>query len=439
MAIMKVRGIAALIIDDVITNRHSLDVAIAKQLKFLEQPQDKALLQQLCYGCLRWFHQLNYISKLLLTNPKKKLDSAVHALLLLGLYQLIYMRVPVHAAIYETVDAAVNVQKSWAKGLLNAALRNFLRRKDDLLDKATTDLEAQYSHPLWLIKLLQQSWPQDWDKILINNNLPPPMHVRVNIQAISRADYFALLLQADIPANISEHTKCGITLTQSVDVTRLPGFAEGFVSVQDIAAQLVAEELDLQPGLRVLDACAAPGGKTTHILELAPSLCEVVALELDNKRLQRITENLSRLRLQATVINGDALQADAWWDGKPFDRILLDVPCSATGVIRRHPDIKLLRQASDIAKLVRYQQQLLTAAWPLLAPGGLMIYATCSILALENTTNIEWFLSSHQDASVEPGSCSMPSNVTPYGQQFLPEDGGSDGFYYVRLRKNLHV
>ncbi len=398
----------------------------------MEPGKDRAFIQALCYGVCRQYHRLDFILSQLLDKPLK--DTEVKALVLVGLYQLKFMRVKPHAAVSETVLAAR--KKPWAKSLVNAVLRSYLRGQEGLEHKADQIQTASLSHPDWLVKQIGQDWPGQAADILHENNQPPPMVLRVNLAKSSREDYLHLLAGQEIAAEPIVFCPSAITLDKPVPVNLLPGFAEGLVSVQDTAAQLAASFLDAQPGHRVLDVCAAPGGKTAHILENQPKLLELVAVDIDASRMQRVDDNCQRLGLQAKLIVGDAAKPQDWWDGKPFDRILLDAPCSALGVIRRHPDIKLLRRAEDIAQLQALQKSILQAIWPLLAPGGLLLYATCSILKLENEQQIHTFLAGHNDAVellIEPGW----GVAGLCGRQILTGESAMDGFYYARLKK-LH-
>lgn len=417
-----------------VTEGASLSDVLPFVLKQIPDARDQAFVQALCYGvCRRYFH-LDAMLQLLLDKPLKAKDQDIYALLLIGLYQLTEMRVPSHAAVAETVDAAKSFKKIWAKGLINAVLRNYLRHIDEITQKTEKDFSALYSHPVWLIDLLKQHWPDDWQEILTANNQHPPFVLRVNQQKISRAAYLEKLSAQELESTAIPETPSGIVLTQPVDVEKLPGFMQGEVSVQDGAAQLVASLLKLEPHLRVLDACAAPGGKTTHMLELQPDLKEVVAVDVEASRLQGVHENLERLQLSAELIVADVGDVESWWDKQLFDRILLDAPCSATGVIRRHPDIKLLRRADDIHALAAEQTHLLTALWPLLKTDGLLVYTTCSILPEENTQVLQAFLAAHPDAQEIKISAEW-GNACSIGRQILPGMHGMDGFYFACLRK----
>jgi 16S rRNA (cytosine967-C5)-methyltransferase len=342
------------------------------------------------------------------------------------------MRVKPHAAVSETVLAAR--KKPWAKALINALLRRYLREQEELEQKADNVQFAAVSHPDWLIKKIEQDWPQQAQQIFLENNQQPPMTLRVNLAHTSQDKYLQQLSDQGIGAVAVSFCPSAIILDKPVAVDLLPGFADGIVSVQDAAAQLAAGLLDVKVGHRVLDVCAAPGGKTAHILEQQAQLKELVAVDIDEFRLQRVSDNLQRLKLPAKLVVGDAANPQEWWDGQFFERILLDAPCSALGVIRRHPDIKLLRRAEDIKPLQTLQQNILRAVWPLLAPGGIMLYATCSILKQENEQQIEVFLAEHPDA-VELSIDAVWGFSGSHGRQIMTGESAMDGFYYARIRK----
>ena len=409
----------------------SLTSALDNALKPVASAQDKAFVQAIAYGVCRYYHRLDFILNALIDKPLKVAE--VKALLLIGLYQLKYMRVKPHAAVSETVQAARSLP--WARALVNAVLRNYLRKQDDLEQQADKVKSTALSHPDWLINQLEHDWPEQADKILLENNQPPPMVLRVNLTKTTRDKYLELLMATGQSAQQINVCPAGIVLDKPVPIEALPHFADGWVSVQDGAAQLAAELLDSQPGQRVLDVCAAPGGKTAHILELQPGISELVAIDIDENRIQRVTGNLERLGLHAKQIVADASTPADWWDGKPFDRILLDAPCSATGVIRRHPDIKLLRRAADIAALTILQKTILNAIWPLLASGGMLLYATCSVLKQENGQQVQDFLSSHDDAIESPITTSGWGVSCELGRQVLTGESSMDGFYYARIVK----
>jgi len=428
---LNTRWIAARVITRVLQDGQSLTSALDNALKAVESAQDKAFVQAICYGVCRTYHRLDFILNALIDKPLKSLE--VKSLILIGLYQLGHMRVKPHAAVSETVQAARKI--AWAKALINAVLRGYLRKQDELEQQAEKVKTAALSHPDWLIKQLEHDWPEQAETLLFENNQPPPMALRVNLAKTSRDSYLQLLLEQNLSAKTVTFTSTGIILDKPVPIEALPGFADGWVSVQDSAAQLAAELLALQPGQRVLDVCAAPGGKTSHMLEQQPDVSELVAVDIDENRMLRVGENLRRLNLQATLVVADAAKTDDWWDGKPFDRILLDAPCSATGVIRRHPDIKLLRRDTDIASLTALQKTILTSIWPLLAPGGTLLYATCSVLKQENEGQIQDFLSAHEDAIELPITTDGWGIPCGCGRQILTGESSMDGFYYARIVK----
>lgn len=396
------------------------------------KPRDRALLRELCYGSLRWHPQLSALLQPLLSKPLKEKDADIQQLLIVGAYQLLHTRVPDHAAIAASVEATRALGKGWASGLVNGVLRNVQRTGVERLAKLPA--AAQVAHPQWLWQRLLKDWPDRADGIFAGNNDHPPMCLRVNVRQGDRPAYLQQLQSAGIDASPCAWAISGLRLATPVDVAALPGFTEGAVSVQDEAAQLAAQLLDLAPGQRVLDACCAPGGKTGHILEAQPDLAELWALDSDAGRLQRVADNLQRLQLNARLLSGDAGNPEAWWDGHRFDRILLDAPCSGTGVIRRHPDIKLLRTAADITQLALLQGRLLRALWPLLPVGGVLLYATCSVLPEENTDVIAAFLRDTPSAQEWPIDAEW-GIAQPAGRQLLPSVGGCDGFFYARLHR----
>jgi 16S rRNA (cytosine967-C5)-methyltransferase len=435
---MNPRLAAANALAAVLSGKASLNSSLPKQLDKVEA-RDKGLTQDLAFGTARWQPRLSALAERLLQKPFKAADRDVEALMLVGLYQLLYTRIPAYAAIGETVGAAEKLKKPWAKGLLNAVLRRAQREAEALLVEVDHDPMARTSHPRWLQKALKAFWPEHWEAICAANNAHPPLILRVNRRLGSRDEYLAELQRVGFEASACTFSRDGIVLAEACDVTTLPGFAEGRVSVQDEAAQLAADLLDLAPGQRVLDACCAPGGKTCHLLEAEPALSGVVAIDLEAKRLVRVKENLARLGLSAELIAADARATDVWWDGKPFQRILLDAPCSATGVIRRHPDIKLTRQADDIPALATLQGELLDALWPTLEVGGVLLYATCSTLPTENTEVVEAFLARtpgarELDIAGQQGQ-QPPGLKQPHGRQLLAQEDGHDGFYYAKLIK----
>lgn len=388
--------------------------------------RDQPLLAALVFGALRWHYRLEWQARRLLDRPLPARQSALAALLRVGLLQLQELRIPEHAAVSATVDASALLGARNARGLVNAVLRRFLRERAALEQAAADDPEAKFAHPRWLIDAVRADYPQDWARILEANNAAPPMWLRVNLARTTRPAYLDALAAARLEATPAADVESAVRLAQPAAVDVLPKFAAGEVSVQDLSAQRAAAFLELAPGQRVLDACAAPGGKTGHILEATGGRSEVWAVDRDGARLDRVGDNLARLGLAAKLVRGDATAPAEWWDGTPFDRVLVDAPCSATGVIRRHPDIKVLRRPADVDAAVALQARLLRALWPLVAPGGLLVYATCSILKRENDAQIAAFRATEPELAASGAVASV---------QLVPEEAGGDGFYYAVLRK----
>jgi len=396
---------------------------------------DAAFIRALVFGALRGHLLHRQLINACLSKPLKRKDRVLEALLSVGFYQLLSDRQPDYAAVSATVEATRDLRRPHAKGLVNAVLRRFIRERDSLLSDATAGLEATHGLPEWLLQRLQADWPDQWQQIAAGSDRQAPMWLRVNRARTTTSDYLA---KAGLAATTADAFPDALLLETPLPVSALPGFAAGDCSVQDAAAQMAAHLLDPQPGERVLDACAAPGGKTCHLLERQPELGEVVALDSSAERLERVHENLGRLQLSATVVEGDATDPSGWWDNHSFDRILVDAPCSATGVIRRHPDIKFLRRDSDIAVLAQLQGDILDALWPLLRPGGRLLYATCSVLRAENDATVAAFL--HRQSSAEalplPGSPALAGVSEGIGLQLLPGgDSDTDGFYYALIAK----
>ncbi|MDX1514125.1 MAG: 16S rRNA (cytosine(967)-C(5))-methyltransferase RsmB [Gammaproteobacteria bacterium] len=400
----------------------------------LSGPRERRLARELAYGVMRWWPRLAATLAELLDHPLKRKDLDIEVLILLGLYQLLYTRIPPHAAVAETVAMTRSLRKSWASGLANATLRRFDRERQTLLARIEGIDAARFAHPDWLIGELRDAWPGEWKDILVAANARPPMTLRVNARRGTRGNYMEALGTAGVGATSAPFTDFGVILDEPVDVDSLPGFRDGLVSVQDAAAQLAAPLLSLEPGHRVLDACAAPGGKTAHILETGADLSEVVALDASPERVARLKQTLERLSLKCRVVHADATQTEDWWDGKPFDRILLDTPCTATGIIRRQPDIKFRRSPKDLSRLKKIQSELLESLWPLLARGGLLLYATCSVLPQENRQRVAEFLSSRTDVEIQPIDSAW-GRPDDFGRQILTGEHGMDGFYYALLAK----
>ncbi len=413
---------AAKILQRVIYKGESLSTAL--------QDADEPMVRDLCYGSLRWHEPLSALLNELLSKQLKKKDKDVECLIRVGLYQIIYQKTPDHAAVGETVNALKGLKKPWAKKLVNAVLRNYLREQEKLQAMIQKQATARYAFPQWLIDKIKHEWPDNWQAILHQSNQRAPMTLRVNLNHQSRNDYLCKLSQAKINAQIIDGVETAIMLDKPCNVLDLPGFVDGEVSVQDAAAQLASILLDCSDGMTVLDACAAPGGKTGHILESANNL-DVIAIDNSESRLKRVSQNLQRLKLDAKVITADALDTKYYADNIMFDRILLDAPCSATGVIRRHPDIKVLRRKTDIIELQQLQSKMLDALWEKLKVGGVLLYTTCSILPQENEKQIQAFLHRHKQAEVLP-----ITGAQGLGRQVFPGENNMDGFYFAKIKKS---
>jgi len=438
----RTRARAAEAVDAVVTKGRSLDAALAVAEKSIN-PSERGLLRVLCYGTLRIHWRIRSRLAVLLDRPLKARDSVIESLLAIGIYQLSDTRIPDHAAVSMTVEACRVLRRPKYASLINAVLRNFVRK--NLQAEEPRDDEARYLHPAWLLERLRSDWPDHWPDIVAAGNQQAPMWLRVNARQLSRDEYLQGLAADDRSEGDTASNEAiagfdqAVKLAEPMPVGELPGFTEGQVSVQDAAAQLAAPWLLRDGGDRILDACAAPGGKTGHLLELAAADADLTAVDLDEARLGKVRENLERLGLSATVLAADASTPEEWWDGVQYDRILLDAPCSATGVIRRHPDIKLLRRAADIAALAESQLALIRALWPLLAPGGRLLYVSCSVLTEENDAVIGEFLDTHKDARED--AALLNNNIRDlmqrktYGYQILPGCRDLDGFYFACLEK----
>ncbi len=424
---------AARVLAAVMADGRSLSASLPGHLATLSDPKDRALAQEICYGVLRWLPRLDFWLRRLLTRPMERQDPIVVALLLAGLYQAGgWLRVPPHAAVAATAEACRRLKKPWAVPLVNAVLRRFLATRE-AWTQSTAPESARFAHPEWLLCAFRTAWPSDWEAIATANNQPPPMAIRVNSRRATRDAYLAELRDAGIPATPAPHADGGLLLASPMEATALPGFGTGAASVQDAAGQLAAPLLDVRAGHHVLDACAAPGGKAAHLLEISPG-AHLVAVDKDPGRLVYVSSTLERLGLQARVMNGDATDPSTFWNGHLFDRVLVDAPCSGTGVIRRHPDIKFLRRPSDIARMAHEQSRLLEVLWPLLAPKGKLLYVTCSILPAENAHRIDAFLGAHRDARLVPIEAAWGRD-TSAGRQILPGEDGMDGFFYALLER----
>ncbi|MCB4437290.1 16S rRNA (cytosine(967)-C(5))-methyltransferase RsmB [Alteromonas sp. McT4-15] len=394
--------------------------------------RDNAWLQEMSLGVMRQLPVLQHWLRTLLDRPLKGNKKIIEHLILLGLYQLNFTRVSQHAAVGETVAAASYLGGAGLKGLVNAVLRNFEREK--LASKPIENPIIESGLPKWLYKAIDNAYCADADAVRTATNAMAPIWLRVNRQQTSLGDFRAALDNAEVKYTLSDHHPDALILAKREDITALPGFDKGHFAVQDGAAQLAAHYLQAQSHERILDCCAAPGGKTGHIAELTPDVGYLLALDADGDRLKRVEENMTRLKHSVDIKQGDAAQPSQWWDGQLFDRILLDAPCSATGVIRRHPDIRWLRKSTDIVNLAQLQRKILDALWGLLKPGGTLLYATCSILPQENKLQIQQFLKDTSDATLAP----LLKTETPEnpGRQILPSEQQMDGFYYARLVKS---
>ena len=417
-----VRTVALEAICSVVLNKRSLSA-----FNYPDDLNDLSLIKSFVFGTIRFYHQLNDIVSGLLKHPIEKENLDIHCLMLLGAYQILHSNVAPHAVIFETVNVVNDLNKPWAKGLVNAILREVDRQKH-LLQK-----QPHYSHPSWLVKKIKNNHPDHFEQIFANNNLQAPMGIRVH-PTYQLDDYQASLSAIGIESYQVDIAPQALVLEKAVSVFKLPDFEQGACYVQDCSAQLAAYLLNPKEGELILDACSAPGGKTTHLSELAPK-SNIVALDNDGERLKRVQQNIDRFSIKnITLLQGNA-QTQDWWDGKLFDKILLDAPCSATGVIRRHPDIKLLRKPKDITALVALQKDILANLWPMLKPGGILLYATCSILKSENEEQMSCFLESYENAQELKIDLDWGIN-TKVGKQQLPSHN-FDGFYYAKLQRRV--
>lgn len=421
------------VLQAVLVKGRSLATARSLIYDTLDDPRERSLAMELINGVLRWRFRLDALLAQLMSKPLRKKDHDVQLVLLIALYELGELSTPDYAVLNEAVDQTRRIGKKWASGMVNAVLRRFTREREALVQSIDENPVARYSHPQWLIDMFKQDWPEHAEQILEANNQRPPMWLRVNTARISVEDYMKQLETQQIDAVRHTGAQAALKLAKPMDVSQLPGFDQGMVSVQDAAAQLAAPLLAAGENDRVLDLCAAPGGKTCHILEMA-GIIDMTAVELDPERMRKVQQNLDRLGLRARLVIGDATSAESWWDGQLFDRILVDAPCSASGVIRRHPDIKSLRQIDDLTALKAMQQQILLQAWSMLRPGGVMLYVTCSVLKQENEQQIEHLIATVSEAEV--GAISDDWGIAcRYGRQLLPGDQDGDGFYFALLRK----
>ena len=409
------------------------NLAESEALSHVRDPRDSALARHLAYGVLRWLTALEWLAGALLARPIKKRERDIQRLVLLGLQQLWHDKTASHAAVNETAECARLLGKPWAVGLINAVLRRFQREQEQLLLKLSKT-DQHFAHPDWMLKEIRQDWPEDWQDIVEANNLQAALWLRINRQQANETTLRDELVAAGFEIEAHPYARDAISISPAAMVGKIPGFEKGLLSVQDPAAQLARDLLDPEPGERILDACAAPGGKTAHLLESCPGI-ELTVLDRQAKRVEQIHQTLERLGLSANTIVSDAADVSNWWDGKKFNKILLDAPCSATGVIRRHPEIKWLRNREQIDAVVQTQAGLMTALWPLLKPGGILVYATCSVLKRENNLQIQQFLEQNTDAMAE-----MPAvewgTAEPFGRQVMPGESRMDGFFYAVLRKS---
>lgn len=411
-----------------LSNKKPLQEALDRYTK----EKDFPFLSELCFGVARYYHQLSFILNHLLSKPLKNKDLDIMLLLLLGLYELNYLKTPSFAAVDETVKVTKKLKKPWASSLVNGVLRQFLREKESIISSLSNDEVYLYAHPDWLIKKIKKDYPERYHSILLANNNRPPLTLRVNATKTTKEKYYQILLDAGLNVEAVDYLDNALLIHEKVNVTSLPFFKEGYFSIQDIAPQFTKSLLDLSSHQRILDACSAPGGKLTHILESNIEFDKVLAIDNKQYRINKMQSNLLRLGLNAEVKKGDAAEPASWWDGELFDSILLDAPCSATGIIRRHPDIKILRTFDAVIDVAKTQKNILNALWPLLKKDGRLLYATCSILKKENDDQMHAFLTSHPDAKSD--AINLPiGQKTSYGWQLLPPD--SDGFYYACLKK----
>jgi 16S rRNA (cytosine967-C5)-methyltransferase len=427
-----VRALAAQALAQVAIKGASLRQVLTRSAPRLADPRDRAMLGALLHEGARWWMRYDAALKILLEQPLRRRQPAVHALLVIGLVQIEILKLPAYAAVAATVEATRALERPRLANLVNAVLRRWLRERDTLAEKLDADPVTHHSLPAWLVRAIHRDWPEQAESVLAANNIEPPLTVRVNRRRTTREALAATFADAGYGSEAHAWLPDALMLERSTDVTRLPGFSEGLFAVQDGAAQAAADLLDIADGQRVLDACAAPGGKSSHLLERAD--IDLTALDASKRRAGRIRDNFSRLGVNAMVRVGDAARRSQWWDGKPFERILVDAPCSATGVIRRRADVRLHRRAGDIHTMAATQKRLLKSLWPLLAPGGRLLYVTCSLLHAENDAVVANFLTQHADA--EAVKLKLPSgHAAGSGWQILPGEDELDGMFYAALRK----
>ena len=430
---MNARILAVKTITPLLADSGSLKYSLKKHI--LDCPENqRALFQELCYGSMRHYPQLEAIFNLLVIKPLKPKDQDIKALILIGLYQLYKLRVADHAAISETVDVCKQLKKPWACALVNACLRNFQRRSEEILEQCSRQNSFKFNHPHWFIEKLKHNWPDHWEVILKANDGHPPLTLRANTDKVSRETLIKKLTDLGHSSKKTKYSEFGLVLDEPTDITKIEGFNDGLFSVQDEAAQLAALLINGEAGQRILDACSAPGGKLMHLLEINDNTkTEIQGIELEQHRAARIHENLIRLGFKCDLHVADATQK-TWWDGKHFDKILLDAPCSATGVIRRNPDIKILRKAEDILRVSALQKEIIANLWDMLAIDGHLVYATCSIFPQENEKLIAYFIKNNPNAEHIKIEATWGLE-REYGRQLFPCASGHDGFYYAVLKK----
>jgi 16S rRNA (cytosine967-C5)-methyltransferase len=432
------RSLAAHALARVLREGVTLDAALKHALGGADS-KVHASVRSLSYGAVRGYFRHEAILAKLLSTPVRSLDYLVRALLSVALFEIEDKRTPEYAVVDAAVQTAKATDAARASGLINAVLRRYLRERQSIDAEVASRPATRHAAPIWLADRMRADWPVRWTQMLAAGDSQAPMWLRVNSRLSDTHSYLRELQDAGMPAHIEERVPYAIVLDTPCDVQALPGFASGMVSVQDLGAQCVAFPLALAAGQRVLDACAAPGGKTALMAEREPNLAELLAVDVDPNRLIRVRDNLSRGALAAEVLHADAASPAQWWDGRPFDRILLDAPCSGLGVIRRHPDIRLRKSPADIDKLPVLQSKLLKATWNLLAPGGRLVYATCTVTRSENTDVLGEFLNTTPGASIIPVDAweGWPGfgEADAFGRQILPGEAGADGFYYAALTK----
>ena len=432
-----VRVQSSLVLNQVIHGKHSLDRAIEQAHKDIDD-NEKPLLTNICYGTLRFYWELKAKIDQLLSQPLKKKDKIIENLLQSAIFQIDKTRIPDHAVVSQTVEASRKLNKGHFSSLINGILRTYLRSDRDI-EKITE--EIIFNHPNWMIEKIKQDWPLNWEQILKKNNDRAPMWLRVNQKKIETKKYLKQFLtdESKIEADNMQLNDYAICLKTPISVKYLPGFEEGYVSIQDGAAQLAVDVLLENKSGRILDACAAPGGKTAQLIENIDSTSTVTAIEMDSERAELINENLLRLGHSTEVIVDDASDIESWWDSIFFDLILLDAPCSSSGVIRRHPDIKHLRRKDDIYTFQKKQLKIISAIWKILAPKGRLLYVTCSIFKEENDEVMNQFLEKHDNVALQ--DLLLNNNIlekmikTRYGYQLFPGTINTDGFYFSCLKK----